>query len=119
VRYAAIDLFEARASDRDRLTLKEAHRLLAGTAAQIQLIPGEPARALAQAANSLGGVDLLLISAANSDASLAGAWFYMPRMLHDGSIVFREVRDGATAALRALDRAEIQAHSGTARRVAA
>lgn len=122
VRYAAIDLFEARPAERsDSLTLKEAHRLLKGTPAQIQLIPGEPARALAQVANSLTGVDVLLISLEHDDKSLAGAWFYLPRMLHEGTMVFREVRDEATGAavLRLLERDEIQALAGRNRRRAA
>lgn len=122
VRYAAIDLFEARpAESGGSLTLKEAHRLLKGTLAQIQLIPGEPAKALAQAANSLGKVDLLLISVEQGDAALDGAWFYLPRMLHDGSIVFRDRRDLATGATKpnTLDHVEIQTRAGTCRRRAA
>jgi hypothetical protein len=94
---------------------------LKGTLAQIQLIPGEPAKALAQVANSLGKVDLLLISVEQGDAALDGAWFYLPRMLHDGSIVFRDRRDLATGATKpnTLDHVEIQTRAGSGRRRAA
>lgn len=122
VRYAAIDLFEARpAASGASLSLKEAHRLLTTTQAQIQLIPGEPAQALSRAANSLPNVDLVLISAAHSDSSLAEAWFYVPRMLHGGSAVYREtshVPGGATTLAR-LEAAAIQTLASASRRRAA
>lgn len=121
VRYAAIDLFEARRDAAGaKLSLKEAHRLLKPTPAQIQLIPGDPAEALARAANSLPNVDLLLISSAQSDASLAEAWFYFPRMLHDASAVYRETSstDGTTA-LQTLPAGAIEKLAGAPRRRAA
>jgi hypothetical protein len=120
VRYAAIDLFEARAADRPKLSLKEAHRLLKSTTAQIQLIPGEPATALARVANSLSNVDLLLIAAAHSDAQLEGAWFYVPRMLHPQSAVFRELAEAVSGAMapRPLEPAEIQTRAAARRRAA-
>lgn len=122
VRYAAIDLFEARpAVSGQKLSLKEAHRLLKPSQAQIQLIPGDPAPALARVANSLTNVDLLLISSAHSEASLAEAWFYVPRMLHGASVVYRERQDagGTTAILEPLEQGEIQSRAATARRRAA
>jgi hypothetical protein len=120
IRYAAIDLFEARAAAGQALSLKEAHRLLKTTEAQIQLIPGDPAGALARAANSLPNVDVILISAEIADAALVEAWFYVPRMLHAGTAVLRETAaaDGARA-LRLVERAEIQALAGASRRRAA
>jgi hypothetical protein len=122
VRYAAIDLFEARPStDAESLSLKEVHRLLKPTPAQVQLIPGDPAQALARAANSLPNVDVVLICKEHTDAALAGAWFYVPRMLHATSVVFREVPDAATGAttLAVVEPAEIQARAATGRRRAA
>jgi hypothetical protein len=122
VRYAAIDLFEARpAGSGARVSLKEAHRLLKATSAQIQLIPGDPAQALSQAANSLPNVDFVLISARSSDASLAGAWFYFPRMLHAPSAVFRELPEasGGATTVQLLSQAEIQARAAASRRRAA
>ncbi|MEX0678030.1 MAG: hypothetical protein WD063_13195 [Pirellulales bacterium] len=121
VRYAAIDLFEARpATSGQSLSLKQAHRLLHGTQAQIQLIPGEPAQALARVANSLPNVDLVLVSAQHGDASLAEAWFYFPRMLHGGSAVYRERADTpAGTTLERLEAGDIETRAATGRRRAA
>ena len=87
VSYTGIDLFESA----ERLSLKQAHRLLKPTAALVRLAPGDPYSALAAAANSLTGTDLLLISADQDSTSLEAAWFYVPRMLHPASVVLREV----------------------------
>jgi hypothetical protein len=120
VRYAAIDLFEARPKEQTSLSLKDAHRLLKSTGAQVQLIPGEPASALARMANSLANVDLLLISSANTDAALEGAWFYVPRMLHTGSAVFREADPGTgTVVPSVVDHGDIQTRAAAGRRRAA
>jgi hypothetical protein len=119
VRYAAIDLFEAR-SGGEKLTLKDAHRQFKAAGAVAQLIPGEPARALAAAANSLGKVDVVIIGAEQSEAALEGAWFYLPRILQAGSVVLRETRNEAGATVfQPLDAGEIQAKASTGRRRAA
>jgi hypothetical protein len=98
VRYAAIDMFEARPpGGTPGLSLKEAHKLLKSTGAQVQLIPGDPASALARSANALMNMDLVIISAEHDEASLAEAWFYLPRMLHANSAVYLETK-AATAA---------------------
>jgi len=119
IRYTAIDLFEARGSAKaPGLSLKEAHRLLKGTQAQIQLIPGDPASALARNANALSNIDLLLISADHDDQSLAGAWFYLPRMLHASSTVYVEKSEsqGGEASWTLLERDEIDARAVPPRR---
>ncbi len=121
VRYVAIDMFEGRGSDQPRgLSLKETHRLLATTGVPTQLIPGEPAPALARAANALANMDLVLISAQHDATSLAGGWFYVPRMLHPGTQVFLETRatDGGTS-LRLMPAAEIEVLATSTRRRAA
>ena len=102
--------------------MKETHRLLKTTTAQSQLIPGDPAGALARAANSLPGIDLVLISAAYDETSLAGAWFYLPRMLHEGSVVLHEVAgnaDAGSTGWRRLKPSEIRERAGSGRRRAA
>lgn len=119
IRYAAIDLFEARDATAEKLSLKDCHRLLKTTQAQSQLIPGDPAGALARVANSLLDVDLVLISAAHDDASLAGAWFYLPRMLNAGSIVLREVAGSETRTFQVVDPDKIRHWAGADRRRAA
>jgi hypothetical protein len=119
VRYVAVDLFEARAAESTRgLSLKETHRLLKPTGAQVQLIPGDPAQALARSANALQNMDLVLISADHTEQSLSGAWFYLPRMLHATSQVFLESRlpEGPSTSLKLLTAAEIEALAGAHRR---
>lgn len=101
VSYAGIDLFEARDEDRPLLPLKRAYKLLTPAGARLQLVPGDAYTALARAANSLLGTDLLIISADQDDASLRRAWFYVPRMLHENSTVLVEhIGDGPDAESR-------------------
>jgi predicted O-methyltransferase YrrM len=121
VRYAAIDLFEARGQNLPKLSLKEAHRLFKAASAQAQLIPGDPSGAVARVANSLPDVDLVLISSAHDDASLAGTWFYLPRMLHAKSVVLRETvtNPGEMPKFETIDAAAIRERAGTNRRRAA
>ena len=91
VRYTGVDLFEARhATEGHVVTLKQAHRLLQATGARVQLAPGDPQTALARVANRLGRTDLVVISHDVEPSSLAAAWFYLPRMMHDKSLVFIE-----------------------------
>ena len=91
VHYVGIDQFEGRSkSDGPGLTLKAAHQLLQGTGALIQLVPGTPSAAIPRIANSLGKVDLLIVPAEFDSESFARAWFFVPRMLHEHSLVFVE-----------------------------
>jgi hypothetical protein len=118
-RYVAVDPFEARRpQDGPGLSLKEAHRLLKATGAQVQLIPGEPAAALARAANALANMDLVVISSDYDLQALAEAWFYLPRMLHAGSQVYLESRPAPAAerTLTLLSPAEIEARASVNRR---
>jgi hypothetical protein len=88
--YTGIDLFEARPEGQNALPLKEAYRILRATDAGIRLVPGLPARSLASAANAHANTDLILLGPSVSIDDLHGAWFYLPRMLHDNSIVLAE-----------------------------
>jgi hypothetical protein len=88
--YAGIDLFEARPAASPGIALKEAHRQLTATGAQVRLVPGDPFAALARSANALTKTDLLIIAADQDAESLERAWFYVPRMLHESSLVFLE-----------------------------
>jgi hypothetical protein len=118
IRYVAIDMFEARGSENlPGLPLKEAHRLLKTTSAQVQLIPGEPASALARWANSLSNVDVVIISADYDEQALCGAWFYLPRMLHANSAVYREshLTGGADKVLTLVAPDEIAKRAATGR----
>jgi hypothetical protein len=91
LRYAGVDLFEGRPAETALgVTLKDVHCRLKATGAKIQLIPGDPRSALARSANALRDNDLMLIAADQDAASLASAWFYMPRMLRADSVILRE-----------------------------
>ena len=111
VQYTGTDLFEARPPGTSGIPLKEAHRLLCSLGGRVGLVPGDPFTALARKANSLTGTDMIVISADQEPASLARAWFYVPRMLHDRSLVFLEeapAGDGRPT-FRLLAREEIEA----------
>ncbi|MGC3968339.1 MAG: hypothetical protein QM775_13480 [Pirellulales bacterium] len=106
--YSGIDLFEARANgDGAGLTLKATHALLATTGVKVRLIPGDPMSALSRSANSLARQDLILISADQDRESLAKAWFYVPRMLHETTVVLLEEPTEEGTLLRRLTHEEI------------
>ncbi len=118
LKYAGIDLFEARAATTAGVGLKQAHKDLKPLVGKLQLIPGDVFSALARSANSLTKTDLLIISADTNAEALAKAWFYVPRMLHDHSQVFLEEpseRAGETH-FRLLKRLEIEQFASTAAR---
>lgn len=119
VSYVGIDLFEARPAGVPGLSLKEAYRRLRPTGAGIRLLPGDPLTMLSATANSLPGIDLMLISADQDAASLAKAWFYVPRMLHAGSIVLREVVREDQLQYEAISQADIARLAIVPRRKAA
>ena len=123
IRYTGIDRFEARTlSDGPGLTVKAAHRLLSRTGARVQLLPGDPFSALARAANNLAGSELVIISAGHDPGALARAWFYVPRMLAEGSCVLIEEPSGpeGEVSLRRMTPDEIDrlAQAATLRRAA-
>jgi hypothetical protein len=123
IQYVGMDLFEARPqSDGPALSLKAAHQTLRGTGAKVQLVPGNPSDGLARMANSLGKVDLLIVPAELDSPSNARAWFFVPRMLHEQSLVFVEgVSADGQRQLRPKSRQEIAqlASAGQPRRAAA
>jgi hypothetical protein len=115
VSYAGIDLFEARPPQQPGLKLKDAHRQLIRTGVQLRLVPGDPLAALARSANSLANTDLVIISAGHDPASLEPAWFYIPRMLHEGSLVFLEEQTGAESVYYNLTLRDLQSRGADAR----
>jgi hypothetical protein len=108
-RYVGIDRFEARsAADGPGVTLKTAHQLLCGAQAKIRLVPGDPATALAQVANTLGRMDLVVISARQNTPELDAAWHYLPRILHPNSEVLLETfLPGGLIELRRVSPSEV------------
>jgi hypothetical protein len=121
VAYTAIDWFDARTEPLEPLSLKEAYRLLRPTEANVRLVPGDPGRSLVAAANAHQNTDLILISPAIADGDLASAWFYVPRMLHERTVLLREERDAeGQPAFKPISHAQVSAWGGkdTRRRVA-
>ena len=110
--YVGIDLFEARGTATPGLKLKEAHCRLKARGYKGQLIPGDPYSALARSANGLRNIDVVVIAADQNAASLAQAWFYLPRVLHAKSVVYHEqaVAEGGMS-LVVVDRATIEARA--------
>lgn len=113
LRYVAVDLFEARPTTAaSRLSLKQAHALFKLSGARVQLVPGDPYAALSRIANSVRENDLVLISADQDPAALERAWFYLPRMLHEHSLVLRQsAAPPGEASWDKIPLADIQARS--------
>jgi hypothetical protein len=110
MRYAGVDLFEARPADSAArgLKLKDAHVLFKQLGVKAQLLPGDPNGALSRSANALRDNDLVLIAEDQNAASLEQAWFYIPRMLHARSVVLRETTDAeGVRSWRVIPRDEI------------
>ncbi len=118
IRYAGIDLFEARPAGRAGLTLKAAYKMLRQLPVKSQLIPGDPFTALARTANSLTNTDLLVIAADQDPQQMARAWVLVPRMLRDSSLVVMERTTKRQACFELLTPSEIEALSGASRRQA-
>jgi len=116
IRYAGIDLFEARPAGRAGLTLKAAYKMLRQLPVKSQLIPGDPFTALARTANSLTNTDLLVIAADQDPQQMGRAWVLVPRMLRDGSLVVMERTTKRQACFELLTPSEIEALSGASRR---
>ncbi|MGH7192630.1 MAG: class I SAM-dependent methyltransferase [Candidatus Saccharimonadales bacterium] len=121
--YAGVDLFEMRSPSDDRLTLKQAHALLKPSGARVRLIPGDPFTALARMANEIGPCDLIVIAGDQPEESLERAWFYVPRLLHAGTVVFSHGPGAADSAggFAMVSHEEIRcwaARSGARRRAA-
>ena len=116
VHYVGMDPFEDRTpSAGPGTSLKAMHRLLRETGVRVQLVPGAPSDGLMRMANSLGKVDLLIVPAELDSASFAHVWFFVPRMLHERSLVFVDGRssDGQRL-LRPKPRSEIDRLAGVA-----
>ena len=114
IEFAGIDRFESRPDGVPRLTLKQAHQLLRPTGARINLIPGDPHEALRRAANTLHGIELVVISAGQNADSLSRSWLFLHRLLSAKAIVVREEISGDQPVLMPLSRPELDRLSITA-----
>jgi hypothetical protein len=106
--YTGIDWFDARQPGQTALPLKEAYRDLRATGANVRLVPGAPGRSLAAAANAHQNTDLILIGPRVTEDDLRGGWFYVPRMLHDGTAILTETHDAkGEPSFTTLSRAQV------------
>ncbi len=87
MRYVGIDLFEAQPKALVHYSLKAVYQRLARWAASVRLVPGHPPEVLSRIANELLGTDLLLIDLPEGLSVLEGAWYFLPRMLREDSLV--------------------------------
>lgn len=93
IELVGFDKFESRAAtDGAGLSLKAAHKLLSSKGIKHRLLPGDPAGSIVAMANSISEVDLLLVSVEHNTSELDRAWFYVPRMLAAGGVIFLEER---------------------------
>jgi hypothetical protein len=114
IEYSALDAFEARPANLFRLSLKHVHQKLPKNSVRVRLLPGEPAQVLRSAANAHLGTDLILIAPWLTEESLSVAWAFVPRMLHDRSIVLRERIDvDGNRSLEPLSRSTIDGLAGS------
>jgi len=88
LKYTGIDLFEGRPQGTAGLSLKEAFHNLKTPNVKMQFVPGDPSQALARTANMLTNTDLLVIANDHDGEALAKAWRFMPRMLHEQTLIF-------------------------------
>lgn len=92
-----VDEFDGRDESQDKLSLIEMHRRLkAYEQAKTQLVPGDVSQAIARIANSHLRTDLIVVSAGYDKHLLDDIWFYIPRMLHSGSIVLIQRENGGS-----------------------
>lgn len=121
--YTGVDLFEGRDSSQGvGLSLKLAHKRLIHTGAHVRLVPGDAFSGIARIANSLHGLDLVVISGDQPAEVLDRAWFYFPRMIHARSLVFAQkpCKPGEVAPYDVIGAQEIAVWAGrTQRRLAA
>lgn len=116
IAYTGIDLFEARPEEEPRISLKQAYRLLRRLDARVKLSPGDPLSALVRIAHSVADADLVVVSADQDSAAMARAWSYVPRMIHDRTLVFWEKpgSQGRGRRFMQLDRRAIEELAGSA-----
>ena len=109
IHYIGIDSFEDREpADGPGLMQIAAYRSQKQSGAKIKLVPGNPCEALARAANTLTNIDLLLISTPLDAERLERMWFFVPRMLHERSLVLLETSAaGGEKSFRRIEPREI------------
>ncbi len=111
IRYTGLDRFEDRTSqDGPGMTLKLAYRMLGRSGATIRLLPGEPLESLGARANDLGQFDVVVISRRLDYRRAGWAWYFLPRLLNERTVIFREnALPGGRLVVEPVGQAEIRA----------
>lgn len=106
--YTGIDPFESRQAGSTVLSMKDAYKLLRQQGVKVKLVPGDTLAAMTMTANSLANTDLIVIDAEVGQADLAKAWKYFPRMMHEKSLVLRQVSEQQRTRFQQLSLADVQ-----------
>ena len=108
VHYTGIDLFESREGGQAGLSLKLAFRALRPLDVRLRLVPGDALAALSRSANYLVESDIVVISADQNMGPMDEAWAYLPRMLHEQSVVMVEQRTEEGFEMKVMQTAQIE-----------
>lgn len=108
IHYTGIDLFEAREGGSSGLSLKLAFRALRPLDVRLRLVPGDALTALSRCANYLVETDIVVISADQNMDPTDEAWYFLPRMLHEQSVVLVEQRTEKGLEMKVMTAAQIQ-----------
>jgi hypothetical protein len=107
IEFAGIDRFDSRPAGTPGMSLKHAHQLFRRTGARINLLPGNPQEALPRAANTLHGIELVVIGAGQNFESFSRAWFFLHRLLSPQAVVLREEVTADQTVLKTISRSEL------------
>ena len=106
--YTGIDRFEAR-TEAPALTLKDAYKITKRDGVKAKLVPGDALSAMTVTANAAANTDFILIDSAIQDEDLQQAWKYFPRMMHEHTLVLRQIKgDDDKITVQSLSLAEIE-----------
>ena len=108
--YTGVDLFEDRPAGEPRIALKDAFTLLRRMNVRAKLIPGDPFSALGRLGNAPSPADLIVVGADVDQAALSRAWCFVPRLMHDATLVFAQ--SSPTGPFRQLDRHAVETLAG-------
>ena len=112
--YTGVDLFEDRPAGAPQIALKQAYRQLRQQHVKVRLVPGDPFDALARIANETSGIDLVVVAGDQDPESMARAWMFLPRMIHDDTLVLSQAADaqGRLADFGQLTRQQVDELAG-------
>jgi len=114
IRYAAVDLFDARPNHLPPVALKKTHQLLTALGVSPRLVPGDVLSGLTRAANQMLNTDLLVIATPELADGLDDAWKFVPRMLSADSLTLLARPEGDTITWQRFTSDDVQARAQVA-----